>query len=76
MEALYNPNPNPTPTPNPNPNPKVEALKTDLNWQDKQGKTPIFYAAEYGHTLDPYSPNSYSNPSPKPTADPDPTPRP
>jgi len=20
-----------------------------LNWQDKQGKSPIFYAAEYGH---------------------------
>ena len=28
---------------------KVDAVKTDLNWQDKQGKTPIFYAAEYGH---------------------------
>ena len=28
---------------------KEEAVKTDLNWQDKQGKTPIFYAAEYGH---------------------------
>jgi ankyrin repeat protein len=28
---------------------KAEAIKTDLNWQDKQGKTPIFYAVEYGH---------------------------
>jgi len=26
-----------------------EFIKTDVNWQDKQGKTPIFYAAEYGH---------------------------
>jgi len=26
---------------------KNEMVKTDLNWQDKQGKTPIFYAAEY-----------------------------
>jgi len=23
--------------------------KTDLNWQDKQGKSPLFYAVEYGH---------------------------
>jgi len=28
---------------------KHEAVKQDLNWQDKQGKTPIFYAVEYGH---------------------------
>jgi len=28
---------------------KAEAVKTDLNWQDKQGKTPLFYAVEYGH---------------------------
>ena len=29
---------------------KTDSVKIDLNWQDKQGKTPIFYAAEYGHT--------------------------
>jgi len=29
---------------------KVDAVKTDLNWQDKQGKTAIFYAVEYGQT--------------------------
>jgi len=28
---------------------KTESLKMDLNWQDKQGKTPIFYSVEYGH---------------------------
>jgi hypothetical protein len=28
---------------------KTESIKTDLNWQDKQGKTPLFYAVEYGH---------------------------
>lgn len=28
---------------------KNEMVKTDLNWQDKQGKTPLFYAVEYGH---------------------------
>ena len=28
---------------------KTESIKTDLNWQDKQGKTPLFYAAEYGN---------------------------
>ena len=28
---------------------KTETAKTDLNWQDKQGKTPLFYAAEYGN---------------------------
>ena len=26
---------------------KTDSVKIDLNWQDKQGKTPIFYAAEY-----------------------------
>ena len=29
---------------------KTETAKTDLNWQDKQGKTAIFYAVEYGQT--------------------------
>ena len=29
---------------------KTDSVKIDLNWQDKQGKTPIFYAIEYGHT--------------------------
>ena len=28
---------------------KDDKVKIALNWQDKQGKTPIFYAAEYGH---------------------------
>ena len=28
---------------------KTDSVKTDLNWQDKQGKTPLFYAIEYGH---------------------------
>ena len=28
---------------------KCDAVKIDLNWQDKQGKTPLFYAVEYGH---------------------------
>ncbi len=29
---------------------KTESVKIDLNWQDKQGKTPIFYAIEFGHS--------------------------
>jgi ankyrin repeat protein/Ca2+-binding EF-hand superfamily protein len=29
---------------------QAESVKVDINWQDKQGKTPIFYAIEYGHT--------------------------
>jgi len=28
---------------------KDDKVKIDLNWQDKQGKTPLFYAIEYGH---------------------------
>merc|ERR1740130_239658 len=28
---------------------KTDSVKIDLNWQDKQGKTPLFYAIEYGH---------------------------
>jgi ankyrin repeat protein len=28
---------------------KTDSVKTDVNWQDKQGKTPLFYAVEYGH---------------------------
>jgi len=27
----------------------VAQRSSDLDWQDKQGKTPIFYAIEYGH---------------------------
>eukprot|EP00908_Phaeocystis_cordata_P011086 Transcript_21927.p1 GENE.Transcript_21927~~Transcript_21927.p1 ORF type:complete len:387 (+),score=177.29 Transcript_21927:158-1318(+) len=26
-----------------------DMVKSDLNWADKQGNTPIFYAAQYGH---------------------------
>lgn len=32
---------------------KADAIKTDLNWQDKQGKTPIFYAVQHGQNLPP-----------------------
>jgi hypothetical protein len=28
---------------------KTDSVKIDLNWQDKQGKTPLFYAIEYSH---------------------------
>ena len=28
---------------------KNETVRNDLNWQDKQGKTPLFYAAENGN---------------------------
>lgn len=29
---------------------KNETAANDLNWQDKTGKTPLFYAAEYGNS--------------------------
>ena len=43
-----------------------ENMKNDLNWQDKQGKTPIFYAIEYGHETLAQNPNPSPNPNPQP----------
>ena len=45
---------------------KTDSVKIDLNWQDKQGKTPIFYAIEYGHKTLAQNPNPSPNPNPQP----------
>ena len=49
---------------------KTDSVKIDLNWQDKQGKTPIFYAIEYGHETLVQNPNPNPNPSPNPNPQP------